>query len=243
MPETLALPYDFEVREERDFRGDFERGTIAPAVADALRRLARARRTTTSNVVLAVFKLVLFQLTKQEDFCVGVSVANRSRAELENLIGFFVNILPVRTRCSESMEFDELLAQVTAAADEALEHQDYPFDLLVQKVNPARANNRQPLLNVVYGFQNYSDVHVEVGADATASASAAAELAPAREFERTFRTSKFDLTLFVDDHGAGQQLALALEYDTGLFRPETVRRQVQLLERFAGMVAKLAPPA
>ncbi|ACB75255.1 non-ribosomal peptide synthetase [Opitutus terrae] len=236
-PAALMLPYDFPPRAERDFRGDVVRGAIAPAQLVGLQRLARERRTTVANVVLAVFKLVLFQITKQEDFCVGVSIANRQHADLENLIGFFVNILPVRARLNEAMEFDELLAQVSAAATAAFEHQEYPFDLLVQKLNPLRASNRQPLLNVIYGYQNFSDVHVAVGGAATAGAAGepALDVTP---LAHAFRTSKFDLTLFVGEEAGG--LALTLEYDTGLFRAETARRYVELLERFAGMVADAA---
>jgi amino acid adenylation domain-containing protein/non-ribosomal peptide synthase protein (TIGR01720 family) len=232
-PSSLALPYDFPARAERDFRGDIVRATIDAAVLAGLRRLARDRKTTVANVVLAVLKLVLFQVTKQEDLCVGVSIANRQHPDLENLIGFFVNILPVRTRLAAAMEFDELLAEVTAGATEAFEHQEYPFDLLVQKVNPARASNRQPLLNVIYGYQNFSDVHVDIGTRAP-SAAAATGL-DARPLEQAFRTSKFDLTLFVGEENGG--LALTLEYDTGLFRAATAQRYLALLQRFAGLVA------
>jgi amino acid adenylation domain-containing protein/non-ribosomal peptide synthase protein (TIGR01720 family) len=236
VPETLALPYDFTPKPDRDFRGGMEAAAIDAAVAGQLRRLARERRTTVANVVLAVFELVLFQLTKQEDFCVGLSSASRNRPELENLIGFFVNILPVRAQLREAMEFDELLAQVTAAAEEAFEHQEYPFDLLVQKVNPRRFRNRQPLLNVIFAFQNFSDVHLDIGSTAADAREAVDELTPARAFEQAFKTSKFDLTLFVVDEG--KEIPLALEYDTGLFRAETIRRYLTLLQRFAAMVAQ-----
>jgi non-ribosomal peptide synthetase component F len=169
-------------------------------------------------------------------------VANRNHPDLENLIGFFVNILPVRTRLNDTMEFDELLAQVVAAADDAFEHQDYPFDLLVQKVNPHRSTNRQPLLNVIYAFQNFSDVHVEVGGlGAVEDGAATAELAPTQAFAQAFKTSKFDLTLFVTDEAG--RLQCTLEYDTGLFRPETIRRHLGVLRRFATMVAATAPAA
>ena len=141
-PEAVALPYDFPPRAERDFRGDIERGTIDVGTLQALRQLARQRHTTVANVVLALFKLVLFLVTKQEDLCLGVSIANRQHPDLENLIGFFVNLLPVRTRLSATMEFDELLRQVITAAEEAFEHQEFPFDLLVQS---GESESRRPI--------------------------------------------------------------------------------------------------
>lgn len=241
---AVELPYDRAPGGGRDFRGSTERAEIDAATAAALARLAVARQTTLANVVLAVFDLVLFQLTRQEDLCVGVSVANRGHPDLERLIGFFVNLLPVRVRLNSAMEFDDLLREVSLAAAEAFEHQEYPFDLLVQKLNPARAGNRQPLVNVVYAFQNFSDVHLSVGAAAggsPADAASAAELVPAGPFEHDFKTSKFDLTLFVfADAG---RLLLTLEYDTGLFRADTIRRYLGLLRRFAGQVALSAPAA
>lgn len=234
-PEALRLPYDFSPGEERDFRGDKALAEIDASATGALRRLARAKRTTLANVFLAVFEALLFQLTKQEDGCVGVSIANRNHPDLEHLLGFFVNIVPVRVRVSEATEFDDLLAQVVQASEEAFEHQDYPFDLLVQKVNPSRSNNRQPLVNVVYAFQNFADVHVDVGAKPAATE----EVTAVRAFEHEFKTSKFDLTLFVADEDG--KLSLTLEYDTGLFRPETIRKWLAGLKRFAAMVAAAAP--
>ena len=236
---SVAFPYDWPPRGERDFRGSTEVGQIDMATSEALGRLAIGRQTTLSNVVLAVFQLMLFQLTKQEDICIGVSVANRQHPDLENLIGFFVNLLPVRVRLDETTEFDDLLRKVSIASADAFEHQDYPFDLLVQRLNPARAGNRQPLVNVVYAFQNFADVHLAAGGNADAAATA--ELLPTQPFVHEFKTSKFDLTLFVfADAG---KLLLTLEYDTGLFRPETIRRYMELLQRFARMVSQLAPDA
>jgi tyrocidine synthetase-3 len=237
-PEALRLPYDFSPGDERDFRGDKALAEIDVATTEALRRLARAKRTTLANVFLAVFEALLFQLTKQEDGCVGVSIANRNHPDLEHLLGFFVNIVPVRVRVSETTEFDELLAQVVKASEEAFEHQDYPFDLLVQKVNPSRSNNRQPMVNVVYAFQNFADVHIDVGAKRGASADDG-DVTSVRAFEHAFKTSKFDLTLFVADEDG--KLSLTLEYDTGLFRAETVRKWLTGLKRFAAMVAAAAP--
>jgi non-ribosomal peptide synthetase component F len=137
------------------------------------------------------------------------------------------------------MEFADLLAQVKAATTAAFEHQDYPFDLLIEALNPGRAGNQQPLLNVIYAFQNFQDVAIDIGARETAGRAAAAiaadTVAPAiSAFPVPFETSKFDLTLFVTDEGG--QLLLSLEYDTNLFRRDTIGRCLSALDRFAGMV-------
>ena len=80
----------------------------------------------------ALFVTYLHKVTQQDDICVGLSVANRSRLETERMVGFFVNLLPVRFTLGSDLEFDQLLAQVTTETRAAAEHQDYPFDLLVE---------------------------------------------------------------------------------------------------------------
>jgi len=232
VPQQLRLPYDFSATE-RDFRGDVESLTLDTEMTQGLRKLAVEKQTTISNVILALFKLLLFQFTKQEDFCVGVSIANRNHPDIENLLGFFVNILPIRTQLSEDMEFEELLQQVIQNTQKAFEHQDYPFDLMIQKLNPTRESNRQPLLNVIYGFQNFLDVHIDIGDD-KAVEEKVNDLNNPKGLDVSFKTSKFDLTLFVSDYG--DTLHFDLEYDTGLFLPGTIQRYLAILQQFAGMV-------
>lgn len=230
----IRLPFDFPTTESHDFRGALETTQIDAELLTALRHLAQSRETTLANLFLALFKLFLFRLTKQEDLCVGVSIASRNHPDLENLLGFFVNVLPVRTSLSANMEFDSLLNSVSQVAYEAYDHQDYPFDLMVAKLNPDRVANRQPLINVLYAFQNYGDVHMDVaaeGAAATADDDTGLQIEP---FPFAHSTAKFDLTLFAFDDA--DRLLLHMEYDTSRFRPETIRKYLDALVRFASMI-------
>ena len=240
MPERLLLPYDVAPEQARDFGGANASIELNASLTGALRRLAVKRGTTLSNVVLALFNLLLFQWTRQNDICVGMSVANRNHPDLENLIGFFVNVLPICCCLSEDMDFDDLLKLVIDRTQEALDHQDYPFDLMIEKLNPARRANRQPLVNVIYAFQNFADVHVDVelGKD-TPMAAASSDGSPEwGEFDFSFQTSKFDLTLFAVDNV--EKIKLTFEYDSRLFLATTMRDQLQTFARFAGMIAESA---
>src|SRR4030095_6425834 len=96
MPEELRLPYDLQPEKQRDFRGHFESRALDSDIMRRLRTLAVQKNTTISNVILAIFDLFLFQLTKQQDLSVGISLDNRNHPTLEHLVGFFVNILPIR---------------------------------------------------------------------------------------------------------------------------------------------------
>jgi len=258
-PDRLALPYDEAAGGVRDFSGRTEEARLDAATTATLQSVAEAHGTTLSNVVLALFQLVLYQWTRQADFCVGVAIASRNRQDLENLIGFFVNILPIRVQLSNDMDFADLVGLVKARTGEAFEHQDYPFDLLVERLNPGREGNRQPVLNVIYAFQNFEDVSIDIGDRGPGTGGRETLSTPnsqlpfpkspipdprspvpdpgvlVRPFKVPFETSKFDLTLFVTD--MNQQLQLSLEYDTQLFRLETIRRVLAAVERFAGMVA------
>ncbi len=239
IPEHLRLPYDFPETKDRDFRGDVESLTLDADITQKLRELAVRRRTTVSNLILTNFSLLLFQLTKQADFCVGMGIANRNHPDMENLIGFFVNILPIRFQVSEEMAFDDLLQQVIQTTQEAFEHQDHPFDRTVQKLNPERIANRQPLLNVVYGFQNFLDVWIDIGETKDERIGDDAEgtggLRDPKVLNVSFKTSKFDLTLFVSDYG--ETIDFDMEYDTGLFLPATIQRHLTILQRFMRMIA------
>ena len=236
MPERLALNYDRpQEGQSHDFHGDIEEAVLDESATAGLRALARARGMTVAHALLALFQLVLYRVTGQDDIIVGMSVANRGLPETERLIGFFVNILPIRTRFSETMEFDEVLAQVARTAAEALDHQDYPFDLLVRRLCPTRLADRQPLVSVVYAFQSFEDVSIEVGG---VTAAGDGEIAG---FEFSFGTTKFDLTLFVEDRR--DKLRLVLEYDRRLFDPATARRNLALVTRFtAALVDRVAMP-
>ena len=136
------------------------------------------------------------------------------------------------------MDFETLLDQVTESTTEAFDHQDYPFDLLVRRLNPHRFANWQPILNVLYGFQNFEDVHIDVGFQSRAPAAearvSAGAIEHAQPFGVFFKTSKFDLTLFACEERDG--LALTIEFDTALFRPGSIRRYLSAFERFARKV-------
>ncbi|MFT5194820.1 MAG: amino acid adenylation domain-containing protein [Candidatus Promineifilaceae bacterium] len=239
LPDYLRLPTDFPIPQEREFRGSMVDTRLDTIVADQLRTLAQTKQTTLSNIILALFKLLLYQITKQADFCVGVAIANRNHPDLENLLGFFVNILPLRSQLSDEVDFDGLLAQVIEGMNGAFEHQDYPFDLIVEKLNPTRYANRPPIINVVYAFQSFGDVRVNMGGKQMDQPSENGDGDDTlSNLKVSFETSKFDLTLFVQAEEDG--ITLTLEYDTSLFKRPTIERYLGAMARFASMVAGTA---
>jgi acyl carrier protein len=229
VPSHLRLPYDF-ADQSGAFQGASEEAIVPHAIARALRRVAERRQTTMSLVVLAIFQMFLYRLTKQPDFCVGLGVANRSHSDLEHVVGFFVNVVPIRALFSEDQSVEATIDQLISRSYEAFDHQDYPIDLMVRDLAIERIGSSQPLFNVMFAFQNFSELTLPGDCDPGSQA-----IVHASRLERhAFETSKFNLTLFVWDHGT--ELRWMLEYDTRRFRPTTARRYLSFLTSIAKAV-------
>jgi non-ribosomal peptide synthetase component F len=149
--------------------------------------------------LLAAFQTMLFKYTGQEDIIVGSPIANRNRAEIEELIGFFVNTLVLRTDLSGNPAFTKLLARVKQTTLKAYEHQDLPFEMLVEKLHPERDLSRTPLFQVMFAFQNTPVTPLTLQG-LTMSA-----------LEVDNGTSKLDVSLNLRD---GQNLSGSFEYNT-----------------------------
>jgi non-ribosomal peptide synthetase component F len=240
LPKELRLPCDAPAHASSDFSGQLVRQVLPGSCRASLAALATRVGTGLSDVVLALFVAYLHRLTQQDEICLAVGIANRSRLETERVVGFFVNLLPVRFTLGPDLEFDQLLAQVTAETRAAAEHQDYPFDLLVEKINPARQGSRTPVVNVVYTFQNFADVRLGVAEDLAPRGDAGTEIQSWSEFPLEFRTAKFAWTLFAMDQGS-DGIDLALEFDTGLFTPAGPRRCLEAIEHFARLLTAAEP--
>jgi len=142
-----------------------------------------------------------------------------------------VNILPIRVRLSADMEFDQLLDQVTSSTQEALEHQQYPFDVLVRRIDRSGGSVVRPFLNVIYAYQSAANVYVDVG-----DGLPRAKPAGIQSIDFSFDFAKAELCLNVFDYGP-QGLGLTLEYDSELFTPATMKKYLGTLERFARSIA------
>ncbi|HEX8135644.1 MAG TPA: condensation domain-containing protein, partial [Actinomycetes bacterium] len=205
---ALELPTDRPRPAVWTFRGAVHSAPLSADLAAALHRLARREGATPFMVVLAAFQTLLGRTSGQDDFAVGSPSANR-RPEVEGMVGFFVNMLPLRASLSGAPAFRGLLARVREAALEAYGHQDLPFERLVEELAPERDLGRNPVFQVT--FQLFHE----------APPPAFAGLATAAVDPGT-GTAKFDLSLEVVEGGGG--LTAVWEYATDLFDAATVRR-------------------
>jgi amino acid adenylation domain-containing protein len=193
---------------------------LSGAQRAALERVCHVHGTTLFATLLAAFALLLQRYTGQRDLIIGSAFANRTRPEFEELIGFFVNTLPLRLDLAGDPPLGAWLAQTGRLTIDAFDHQDVPFDELVAAARPARTATQVPLVNVMFVLNNVPD---------DALALEALEVTQL-DLERT--TAKFDLTLEVTF--AGDDLRLAFEYRSALFEPGTIDAMLEALVTLCG---------
>ena len=151
---TLEMIIDRQTTAERSQRVAHEEIILSPELTQEIKALSRREGVTLFILLLAAFKVLLHRYSGQEDIIVGTSIANRNSVELENLVGLFLNTLPLRTDLSGDPTFLELLARVREAALEAYAHQDIPFEKLVDELQPERSSNQIPLFRASFLLQN-----------------------------------------------------------------------------------------
>jgi amino acid adenylation domain-containing protein len=220
-PTLLALPSDHRRPAVQSSLGFVQPFSLPDAVADRLKAVAKDEGATLFMTLLAAFDVFLHRHTGQTDLVVGAPVANRTRPDLEPLIGFFVNTLILRTDVSGDPTFRELLGRVRDVALSAYAHQDVPFERIVEDLQPERDLSRNPLFQVVFAFQNTGPA----GGPAPPAGSPVLET----------RTAKFDITLGMGETASG--MAGALEANADLFEAATVSR---LADRFVALLESIA---
>ncbi|RKG86206.1 condensation domain-containing protein, partial [Corallococcus terminator] len=212
-PRTLAMPSDRSRPEKRSARGALLPVRLSPPLSEAVETLAKREGATPFMVLMAAFQTLLSRYTGQDDVLVGTPIAGRRHAETEGLIGFFVNTLVLRARFGAGTSFRRLLAQVRANTLGAYEHQDLPFERLVEALQPERDLGRTPLFQALFALHNTPESEV----DLPGLTLKALELADT--------TAKFDLDLALTRRPDGFQGALS--YSTDLFDAATVQHLME----------------
>jgi amino acid adenylation domain-containing protein len=209
---VLNLSTDRPRPNLQTFQGDRAKLVFSSTLKQKLKDLSRQQGVTLFMTLLTAFKILLYRYTDQTDILVGSPIANRSKAQIEQLIGFFVNVLVLRTDLSGDLSFLDLLERVKYTALEAYVHQDLPFEKLVEELKLNRDLSYNPLFQVMFVLQNVPKPNLSLS-----------DLFVSYE-EGYNNTSKFDLTLFIEDCESG--LVATCEYNTDLFNVDTITRML-----------------
>jgi non-ribosomal peptide synthetase component F len=219
----LELPADRPRPRVQTFHGTHQTFAFPQSLAAALTKLGQQENVTLFMIMLAAFNIVLHYYTGSEDIVVGTDVANRNRAEVEGLIGFFVNQLVLRTDLSGNPACRELLGRVRRVALGAYAHQEFPFAKLVELLNPARSLQYAPMFQVKLVLQN-APIPTFDHADLTMT-----------PLDVNITTSQLDLILSVAETERG--LEGELEYNVDLFDAARMNRLLEHFEAVLGLIA------
>ncbi len=227
VPPLLELPTDRPRPPHFRQRGAAAPCHIGPELTGRLKALAAAEGVTLYTVLLTAFEVLLARYSGQEDFVIGSPFAGRSRSEFERVVGCFMNMLPLRANLAGKPTFRELLRRTSTTVLEALQHQDYPFPLLVERLNLPRDPSRTPLVQVSFTLEKahrpvglgcwsfflpQTEVHLNVG-------GLHAEPYPLQQ-----RTCQMDLEMVLEE-GADALYGM-LRYNTDLFEEATIVRLI-----------------
>ncbi|UKO96129.1 non-ribosomal peptide synthetase [Nostoc sp. UHCC 0870] len=212
----LELPTDYPRPAEQSYRGDRYLYSLTPELSTAVKAFSQQQGVSLYMTLLATLNILLSRYSRQNDLCIGSPIANRTHSQTESLIGFFVNTLVLRNQINPEQSFIELLQRTRQTCLDAYAHQDIPFEVLVEKLQPERSMSYNPLFQVMFALENNESP--ELGLPGLEIQWLGVECAIA----------KFDLSLMVMEED--NQLNCSWEYATDLFENVTIQR---MAEQFA----------
>jgi len=215
-PELLVLPTDNPRPKIRSNEGATEILTLPKATVEKLNKYCIKSESTIFMTMLAGLKILMMAYSGQNDIVIGTSVANRRHKNIESLIGFFVNILPIRTKIDPEISLSTLVQQVKEISLSAFDHQDMPFDLLVEEVNPQRNAAYNPIYQVLFVVQNNAKANMQLHDVNVSFEDVSGE---GEGF------AKFDLSMTVQE--SADDMSVFLEYNRSLFKQQKVMRMLE----------------
>jgi len=223
-PQIVTFPPDHRRPPTQGHRGSRVTFEIEASTVQRLGALARARGHTLFSALLAAYGVLLSRCSGLEDIVVGVPTAGRDRTEAESMVGFFANLLPVRLVVARNTTFVDLLALAGRAAQDALDHQQLPFEQIVARVQPARSPDHSPLVQTRFGLQDIPP-HKESSIPATDESDTSDVDVPRSELT----SSRFDTGVYLWQRG--ERLQGAFVYDIDLYERATASRLVEAFLR------------
>ncbi|MBG9798758.1 non-ribosomal peptide synthetase [Brevibacillus laterosporus] len=210
---VLALPTDYPRPSVKSFEGNYVEFCASKELTLGLRNLASSTGTTLYMVLLAAYHVLLTKYARQQDIIIGTPIAGRHHADLEKVIGMFVNTLAIRLQSETQQTFSEFLLVVKEHVLQAFDNQDYQFDMLVEKLDAANDESRNPLFDTMFILQNIEEPYITEGNDVTDKLSIS-------RFDYKYRMSKFDLSVITIE--ADEELVFQFEYANTLFSNSTI---------------------
>lgn len=209
IPELLELPSDRMRPDVRSYQGANYFFSISSELTNKLYEIGRSYDCTLFTLLLSSFSILLHRYSGEKDICAGIPFAGRTKPELENLIGFFINTLVIRTKFDNNPHFIELIKKTQTVILDAQSNQDIPFDKFVEELKPQRNPGYNPLFQVMFVLHNLPSSSVNLPS------------LKLETIEVDYEISKFDLVLHATEK---EVLELSFEYSTELFNSDRIER-------------------
>ncbi|MDW3194573.1 MAG: amino acid adenylation domain-containing protein [Cytophagales bacterium] len=222
LPPVLELPYDHKRPMVKNNQGSNLSFSIPVEQTAQLKSIAESEGATLFMIMLSVYSILLSKLSNREDIVIGTPTAGRQHADVENMIGMFVNTLAMRSYPKGTLSFREFLSAVQSMTLASFDHQGYQYEELIDALKIERDTSRNPLFDVMFAYQNFEESSLQMPGLKLSSLNNGQSV------------SKFDLTLTVSE--SVEQLFLEFEYATELFEKSTVERFAQYFTRIVGQV-------
>ncbi len=219
---TLALPTDYPRPATQTFTGDVLPAVLPRPLMARLARLARAERASLFTVLLAAFEVLLYRYSQQKDILVGTPLAGRSQSRFENLMGYFVNMVALRGNLSRNPDFRAFLSSMQDSVLEALDHGDFPFPVLINRLKVNQEKNRTPVFQVVFIFQNWIQDLDQGLLSGDENNNEPESHAKAELLDAIHETGGFDLTLEILD--LKDKCTAYFKYNPDLFKRTRIAR-------------------
>ncbi|MFZ5988791.1 MAG: amino acid adenylation domain-containing protein [Bacillota bacterium] len=221
---VLNMPTDYIRPAVQSFEGDTEEFTLSNELTSMISNLEKTTGSTLYMILLAAFNTLLFRYTGQEDIVIGSPIAGRNHEDARNLVGMFVNSLPMRNYPQKDKTFTGFLEEVKTNALMAFDNQDYQFEELVDKLQIRRDLSRNPIFDVMFTVQNMNIPDVYINNSKVSG------------YEVKNDKSKFDITLYTTKKE--DNLSFSLEYSTNLFKRETITKLIRHFINILEIVVK-----
>lgn len=208
---NVSLSLDYMRPSHFNYKGKEQTFIIDSRISQVLRNLSRQLNVSLYSTLLGAFVLTLQSFNQQNDIIVGTNSSNRDKREFENLIGFFVNTLPLRFMINENDYLNDFIKKVFMETIEAQEHQELPFNLIVEELNPPRDPSIHPIIQVFFNVQNFVTKN---------KAEAIPPLMKICNPNKMYGTVFFDLIMTLDD--SQDEISANVNYASSLFNPTTI---------------------
>ncbi|MEM6632220.1 MAG: condensation domain-containing protein, partial [Bacteroidota bacterium] len=217
IPPKADLPSDYERPAVKKFTGDVISLNLDKEETRRLEELAKKAGVTLNVILFSVYHILLRKLTQQKDIVIGTPVAGRPHPDLSNLMGVFINMLPIRLSLEDDLSIKACISQIKAKFLKALDNQSFQFEELINELQVERDSSRNPLFDFMFAFQNFERPKVELPG---------LTLEP---YPLQNKVSRFDLTLWT--YKKGEEINLSFEYSTELFQRDTILRYGNYFKR------------